>query len=154
MNVAVRQVYTVYIRTTEQALWDALVQAELTPEWFGGMSLRFEPRVGAELHYTRVSEDGQPVNLVGGRVIEFQPPKRISYSFKLLCEPAAAADRESRVSYELESQGELMKLTVIHDDFDAETATFQGTSQGWPRFLSNLKTWLETGRALQFPTEG
>ncbi|EMO25964.1 toxin-antitoxin system, toxin component domain protein [Leptospira interrogans serovar Bataviae str. HAI135] len=74
------------------------------------------------------------------------------YTFKLIAEPKATTDRESRVSYELEPIGDSIKLTVIHDDFDGKTPTYFGTSQGWPMHLSNLKTFIETGKAMNLPT--
>jgi hypothetical protein len=42
----------------------------------------------------------------------------------------------------------VVKLTVIHDDFDAGSALLKGVSEGWPRILSDLKTLLETGATL------
>ena len=60
----------------------------------------------------------------------------------------AKNDRPTRVTWQIDPQGELCKLTLIHDDFDAETATFRQVDRGWPYILSNLKTWIETGTSL------
>ena len=47
----------------------------------------------------------------------------------------------------------MTRLTVIHEDFDGETATFKGVAGGgWTRVLSNLKTLLETGEPM--PAQG
>ncbi|EKP12914.1 hypothetical protein KHM19_00460 [Leptospira borgpetersenii] len=35
---------------------------------------------------------------------------------------------------------------------DGKTTTFFGVSQGWPRHLSNLKTYLETGKGMNLPS--
>jgi uncharacterized protein YndB with AHSA1/START domain/predicted transcriptional regulator len=147
----VKQVYTIYVRTTAERLWDALVKADLTPEWFGGLAVEFEPKVGASLVYTRPGPEGNKLTMVAGSVLECERNKKLSYSFKLMMEPKAAADRASRVQYEIQAAGELVKLTVTHDEFDGETATHMGTAQGWPMFLSSLKTYLETGAALKLP---
>jgi hypothetical protein len=42
----------------------------------------------------------------------------------------------------------MVKLTVVHDDFEAGSAVLEGISQGWPAILSSLKTLLETGEAV------
>jgi hypothetical protein len=52
------------------------------------------------------------------------------------------------VTFDIEPVGEMVKLTVIHDDFDAGSAVLPGISEGWPRILSDLKTLLETGDTL------
>jgi len=41
-----------------------------------------------------------------------------------------------------------VKLTVVHDGFDAGSLMAELVSGGWPRILSNLKTLLETGETL------
>ena len=49
------------------------------------------------------------------------------------------------MTFNIEDQGELCKLTVLHDGFDAGSAVLAGISEGWPRVLADLKTLLETG---------
>ena len=44
--------------------------------------------------------------------------------------------------------GGLVRLTVIHADLERDPQMLAGISGGWPKVLSNLKTLLETGRAL------
>jgi len=59
-----------------------------------------------------------------------------------------ASERRSKVTFDIEPVGEMVKLTVIHDDFDPGSAVLPGISEGWPRILSDLKTLLETGETL------
>ena len=59
-----------------------------------------------------------------------------------------AAESRSKVTFDIEPIGELVKLTVVHDGFDQGSQVLQGISQGWPRILAGLKTLLETGEAL------
>ena len=47
-----------------------------------------------------------------------------------------------------ESGGQIVKLTVVHDDFEPGSLVLENVSQGWPAFLANLKTLLETGDIL------
>jgi Activator of Hsp90 ATPase homolog 1-like protein len=52
------------------------------------------------------------------------------------------------VTFDIEPNGEVVKLTVVHDDFDPGSIVLEGVSQGWPRLLSDLKILLETGDTL------
>ncbi len=42
----------------------------------------------------------------------------------------------------------LVQLTVTHDRLKAGSKMHQGVSWGWPRVLSSLKSYLETGRGI------
>ena len=56
--------------------------------------------------------------------------------------------KHSRVSFDIDPYGNgLVRLTVTHEDLD-DPEMLKGISSGWPMVLSNLKTLLETGRAL------
>jgi hypothetical protein len=52
------------------------------------------------------------------------------------------------VTFDIQPVGELVRLTVAHDDFDAGSTVLEGISEGWPHVLSDLKTLLETGGGL------
>jgi hypothetical protein len=53
------------------------------------------------------------------------------------------------MTYELEQQGDTVKLTVTHV-MDKEDSNFiKGVSNGWPPILSSLKSLLETGESLE-----
>ena len=41
---------------------------------------------------------------------------------------------------------------MTHDDFDGETVTYRGVSQGWAPILCSLKTLVETGEPMAQPT--
>jgi hypothetical protein len=59
-----------------------------------------------------------------------------------------AAERESRVTWEIEAQsGGFAKLTLIHDRLESSPKT-AASVRGWSYILSNLKTVIETGEAL------
>ena len=59
-----------------------------------------------------------------------------------------SAEPRSKVTFELEPQGEIVRLTVIHDGFEPGSTVVNMVSQGWPRVLSSLKSLLETGEPL------
>jgi hypothetical protein len=47
------------------------------------------------------------------------------------------------VSFDIEPEGDQVKLTVIHDGFEPDSTVLGMISGGWPSKLSNLKTALE-----------
>jgi hypothetical protein len=61
----------------------------------------------------------------------------------------SSLDPPSRITYEIEPMGATCKLTMTHDGFETETATYRRVAGGWSFILSGLKTLLETGEPLQ-----
>ena len=53
-----------------------------------------------------------------------------------------ATEPRSKVSFDIDDLGELVKLTVVHDGFESGSEVLPTISQGWPHILSNLKTLL------------
>ncbi len=74
------------------------------------------------------------------------PPKRLAYSWDS-CSPEAKHEGTSRVTFDLEPRGKVVKLTVTHDDLDEGGKTFRDISGGWPMVIASLKSLLESGRA-------
>jgi hypothetical protein len=53
------------------------------------------------------------------------------------------------VTYDLSPAGaHVTKLVIVHDQFAGETATYKGSTAGWPLMLSSLKSLLESGKPL------
>jgi hypothetical protein len=50
---------------------------------------------------------------------------------------------------ELEQQGELVKLTIVHEIDQPDSKFIEAVSGGWPLILASLKSLLETGESLQ-----
>ena len=79
-----------------------------------------------------------------GKVLESTPPNRLVLSWAA---PDNLAD-ESRVTFEIETIEDMVRLNVIHGNFKADSEMASRVNNGWPRVLSSLKTFLETGKAL------
>ena len=75
-------------------------------------------------------------------------PRRLVTSYQARWDPDVAQDPPSRVTYEIESMGQASRLTVTHDGFDTENATYHQIGEGLPIVISGLKTLLETGQPL------
>ena len=135
-------VVSTYIRTTPDRLWEALTNPEVTRHFYYGGRVQAELEVGGRFDY--LDPKGE-INL-RGEVLEIDPPRRLVTTFKASW---AAPDGEvTRVMYEIEPMGEVCKFTMTHFDYEKSKA---GVEAGWPIIISGLKTWLETGRALDIP---
>jgi uncharacterized protein YndB with AHSA1/START domain len=86
--------------------------------------------------------------VVEGQVLDADPPRRLVTTWSFRRSPTMRDDPPSRVTWEIEPLGEACKLTLVHDDFTGETATFRSVGSGWPLVLSSLKSLLETGEGL------
>jgi uncharacterized protein YndB with AHSA1/START domain/DNA-binding transcriptional ArsR family regulator len=140
-----RHAYVIYIRTTPERLWKAITEPEQTRKFFYGTDVRSTFRPNAPIEYTLRDEAGNEVIPVVGKVLVCEPPRRLVHTFQFPNRPDAA----TRVSYQIDPEGpDTVRLTLVHDEFDGETPTFQEVGGGWPRVLSSLKTLLETGTPL------
>ena len=145
-------VYVTYIATTPQKVWQALVDTDVTRQyWVGPTSDCARVNVsdwkpGSRWEHQRVEEAGT-VDIVG-TVVESAPPRRLVLSWARPSE-AEDASKHSRVSFDIEPHIDgLVRLTVTHEDLERDPQMLAGISGGWPMVLSNLKTLLETGRVL------
>ena len=60
----------------------------------------------------------------------------------------------SKVTFEIVPGGDVVRLTMVHDEFQENSAVYRACSEAWPLILSSLKTLLETGEPLaEFKSE-
>jgi uncharacterized protein YndB with AHSA1/START domain len=135
-------VYVTYIASTPKEVWHALTDADLTAAYWGHANVSdWQP--GSTWEHRRI--DGSGAADVVGTVVESVPPTRLVTTWG---EPAAGPDGPvSRVTFAIEPHGDIVRLTVTHDDLADETARGQ-VAGGWSAVLSNLKSLLETGHVL------
>src|SRR6185369_8138478 len=88
-----------------------------------------------------------------GEVVEFDPPKRLVLKWRNEFMPELKAEGYSRCVMELELAGETVKLTVTHTAEREAPKFIAAVSGGWPKVLSSLKSYLETGTALPRPDQ-
>src|SRR3954447_4792353 len=150
-------VYTTYIRTTPERLWQALTDPAFTRRYWGA-TFDTDWRAGSTMTWDQF---GGTISDPEQVVLESEPYRRLSYSWHTftpelveslrLAEEAAgrgAAEPRSKGTVELAPLGDVVKLTVVHDGFETDSLVATMVSQGWPSILSNLKTLLETGETL------
>jgi uncharacterized protein YndB with AHSA1/START domain/DNA-binding transcriptional ArsR family regulator len=141
-------VYVIYIESTPERVWQALTDEGLTAEYWGHSNVS-DWKVGSTWEHRRI--DGSGVADGGGHIVEIDPPTRLVYTWGDLDE--APPGGATRVTFDIEPYGQIVRLTVTHDNF-ADEAERDAVTGGWPAVLSNLKSLLETGHVLpQAPWE-
>jgi uncharacterized protein YndB with AHSA1/START domain len=136
-------VYTTYIETTPEKLWQALTDGDFTERYWFGHRAASDWKVGSAYTFTR--EDAHTIE---GEVLVSDPPRRLAYSWSSGCAADAKSERTSRVTFDLEPRGKVIKLTVTHDELDEGGKTLRDISGGWPMVIASLKSLLETGHVL------
>jgi uncharacterized protein YndB with AHSA1/START domain/DNA-binding transcriptional ArsR family regulator len=150
-------VYRTYIKTTPQRLWQALTDPAFTRRYWGATFVS-DWKVGSTVTW---EQQGVTIADPAQVVLESEPYRRLAYTWHNFTPEFAeafgfsdefldrvASERRSKVTFEIEPLGPMVKLTVIHDDFEAGSAVLDAIGEGWPAILSSLKTLLETGESL------
>ena len=139
-----RFVYVTYIRTTPEKLWKALTQPEFTRQYWVETWQDCEWKPGAS--WKLMIPDGRVGD--SGEILEIDPPRKLVLSWRNEFKPELREEGYSRMTYELQQQGESVKLTVIHEMDRPDSKLIEGVSSGWPNILASLKSLLETGESL------
>jgi uncharacterized protein YndB with AHSA1/START domain len=134
-------VYTTYIATTPEKLWEALTNPGFTEQYWSESRVESDWVVGSPVRHMR----GETL-MIAGEVLVCDPPSHLAYTWSVRHIPGYANEPPSRVDFEIEPLGADVRLTVTHRDLAPATLTL--ISGGWPLVLSSLKSLLETGRAL------
>ncbi len=132
-----------YIRTTAEALWDALTNPEKTRQYhFARAAVKSDLKTGGR--FDHITPDGNL--MLGGQILDIDPPKRLEMTF----EPGWMGPdaKASRCVYEIEQRGDNCKLSILHFDIPEGQ---DGVRDGWASVVSSLKSWLETGEPLAWP---
>jgi uncharacterized protein YndB with AHSA1/START domain len=156
-------VYTSYIATTPEKLWQALTDpaftsrywgATFTSDWTAGSSISWHMFGATIASPEQVILEAEPYRRLSYTWHDFTPEfaERVGFTEEFLA--TVAAEPRSKVTFELEPAGPLVKLTVVHDGFPPGSAVLASVSQGWPAILSNLKTLLETGQTMPAADDG
>ncbi|KUI32402.1 ArsR family transcriptional regulator [Mycobacterium sp. IS-1742] len=139
-------VYTTYIRTTPERLWQAITGPSFSGRYMGHAVVSTWQK-GAT--YTWIDGDRE-LDDPGQVILEADPYQRLAFTF-----PAAvasmtdapterlASEPHSRVSFDIAPHDDQVELTVVHDEFSPKSSVQQHISRIWPQKLADLKSGLE-----------
>lgn len=145
-ETTMEKVYEIYIKTTPERLWQAIVDPAMRAKYNFGAAVISDWKAGSRLEVS--ARDGAVV-IGEGEVLASDPPRRLVHTMLALWSDEVKAEGPSRVTWEIEPVGDSCRLTVIHDRLrEGANPQLYG---GWPMILSGLKTLLETGELLTTP---
>ncbi len=141
-------VYTAYINTTPEKLWEALTNGEFTKKYWFGRTLQSDWKEGSAVQF--VDENATVTDT--GIVLIYEPYRLLTYTMTCV-QDMTPYERYPTVTFELKRMESAVKLTLKHVDlstnaFRDESEGFVGINNGWPAIISNLKSVLETGYAM------
>ena len=143
-------VYTIYIASTPEKVWEALTSAEYSREYFSGFGVEVEERVGGA--FVLRAPDGAVH--IDGEVIAYDPPRKLIVTFNVNWKGLVEALGVTLVTYDIEQAGDAVRLTMTEaNDRDISEDILSGGRTGWPAILSSLKSVLETGKPLVIEME-
>jgi uncharacterized protein YndB with AHSA1/START domain len=157
------QVYRVYIKTTPQAIWDAITQPEWTSRYGYTGYVHYDLHPGGAYtvnpteQFRAAAEAGGntlPDVIIEGEVLEADPPHKLVTTFRMLMDADMANEPITRVTHEIKDLGNgTCSLTLTHElDGSPKLAYIvgglgeaDGAGGGHAWVLSDLKSLLETG---------
>jgi uncharacterized protein YndB with AHSA1/START domain/DNA-binding transcriptional ArsR family regulator len=154
-------VYTTYIRTTPEHLWQALTDPAFTrrywnvafeTDWKPGSTMTWDMGGIVVAHPEQVVLESEPYRRLAFTWHTFTTELEDSMDLSAAVREHIAGEGRSRATFELEPVGDSVRLTVTHEGLDRDGHVKALIGDGWPRVLSRLKSLLETGEALP-PTD-
>jgi uncharacterized protein YndB with AHSA1/START domain/DNA-binding transcriptional ArsR family regulator len=150
-------VYTTYIRTTPEQLWQALTDPAFTRRYWNA-SFETDWKPGSEMtwdlggvvvaHPDQVVLEAEPYRRLSFTWHTFSPELNASHGFTEEVSERIAAEPRSKATFEIEPVGDAVRLTVVHEGLDPDGLVKDMISNGWPLVLSRLKSLIETGESL------
>ncbi len=138
-------VYTIYIASTPEKVWQALTTAEFSRQYFFGNAVEVDLKVGGA--FIVRAPDGSLH--IGGEVFVCDPPRKLTVTFNVNWPALIEKLGPTLVTYEIEPAGSAVRLTMTEShDRPIDDDILSGGRQGWPAILSSLKSLLETGEPL------
>jgi uncharacterized protein YndB with AHSA1/START domain/DNA-binding transcriptional ArsR family regulator len=150
-------VYTTYIRTTPEQLWQALTEPAFTrrywnasfqTDWKPGSAMTWDLGGVTVADPEQVVLESEPYRRLSFTWHSFSPELNDSLGLSEEVRGRIAAEGRSKATFEIEAVGDSVKLTVVHDGLEPDGVVQSLIGDGWPRVLSRLKTLLETGEPL------
>lgn len=141
-----KHVSRIYMKGSAEEIWDALTDPHKTRLYFYDARVECDDwKPGAPIKYTLGDQ-----TIVEGHILEADAPRRLAHTFAGRWDDAVAADKPSRITWEITPQpGGVCEVRITNDGFDGVTVTFDRVSSGATFLLSAMKTVVETGGRME-----
>ncbi|HZP13955.1 MAG TPA: SRPBCC family protein [Nevskiaceae bacterium] len=141
-----KHIYVIYVDAKPERVWDALITTDATRQYWGHDNVS-DWKPGSRWQHVRTGDGSNKVDLVG-KILESDRPHKLVMTWSFPQDENNPA-QISRVTFDIQPYRETRsKLTVTHDDLEPGSQMESGIQHGWPLVLSNLKSYLETGKVM------
>ncbi|MCW2928354.1 MAG: arsR [Thermoleophilia bacterium] len=134
--------------TNARHAYDRTIQADVEDVW----RAITDPDEALQFHFDSIVDSswmpGEPVRyldedgevVVDGVIVDIDAPHRLVHTFAFADgSPAkASGDAPSQVTWTLEPEDEGTRLTLVHDGFSSQNATWRTVEDGWEDILDSL----------------
>ncbi len=133
---------TIVIVAKPRKIWKALTDLKELERWYlRPVEGRF--RKGESVNFTWAEREDP--GLFYEHIMEVKSPRRLVHTFRF----AEDACRPTLCRWDIVPNGATTKVRLVHSGWSPRNAKIRsGTDGGWDWFLSNLKTYLETGKRM------
>ena len=136
---------TIYIKAPKERVWEYIVKPDYVSKYYLCPLLKIGDKAGDLIEYGMKDKI-----LISGKITAFKPGSELSHSF--VFDPTSHAgtelDGSTLVNYRLNETDGITELVLHHGGFKSKDQTFSNITGGWPWIISNLKTYIETGKPL------
>lgn len=140
-------VYKAYIRASVEEVWEAIVDGDMTTQYFYGTRVESDWQVGSSMNYYDPSG-----GLVSeGEIIAIDPPNQIEFTFHALWDETLVKEGPAREAWAIKDVNGMAELTIELYDVAVDSKTYEDFVNGFPYIVSGMKSLLETGTPLPAP---
>ncbi|MEM9195134.1 MAG: SRPBCC domain-containing protein [Myxococcota bacterium] len=137
--------HRIYIAAPYQTVWEHLTRAERYESWFSAPGLSFGSRPGDSVAWGSTDRTA-----IVGRLLAIEHGKGLRHSFAFaFVEPR----EDTEVEWTVLAAGAVVDLRVQHDVTHAPNTARTIGEAGWTKALCRLKTLIETGKPMPWPSE-
>lgn len=137
-------VYQAFINAPTEQVWNAIVDGDLTVQYFYGTRVESSWEPGAKIVYT----NGDGSIAADGEIISIEPGSMVEMTFTARWDPELEAEGPAREIWRVAQAGQLAQLTIELYDVGEDSKTLDDFVNGFPLIVSGMKTLLETGAPL------
>ena len=136
---------TIFIKASKTKVWNALVEPKEVSKYFMCPMIRMGNKIGDSIEYGI----GKDV-MISGKIVEIKVEDTLSYSFLFDPESHIGTEKDAQtvVKVTISEDNGVTTLELVHGGFHGKDQTYANIVGGWPWIISNLKTYLETGKTL------
>jgi uncharacterized protein YndB with AHSA1/START domain len=127
-------VYVNHIKSTPERVWQALTDPAFTARYWYGTRVESDWKTGSPITFRKAEGMGAPDT---GTVLVADRPRKLAFSWHIAW-GEMAKEKDSRVTFTIEPDGDGVKLTLVHDEFEEGSKAYDALKGGWVGILAGL----------------